>query len=662
MRIRPIGRHVALLGLLTLLPYSTATAFDPLSVLAKPFTAPIELIGGAVGQGLANGARPTIDHTLDRVDATVDRFNVGLADNIDRIEEIVGGVQATTRSFQEQITQTTVKWGEISKAFNVDLRDNIGLMDASLEERIEQLDLTLERNFDQFTTEFDRSTDKFIVKFGEQLKIQNDMFLETFDSILAEATADLSAEFNKAVDRFAGVIGPIAEENLGKKFGELETALSVLDLVRASALAARIAEGGGGSSERYARSMLKTKLFSKAFINLDLRKDDSWAALRGIHEQMEVTLGHKDPDGVAILGYGLWQKARTRSEQHEAACRFANAIELHREMVEARKSTGFILAPLASHYVNAYLQWPLTKSTPSCPLGELHAAIEHSSLGSGNLRGGLDKLIKFNEAVIQLDSTAISAYVQMLDTHNSAIREDPKQPQFTSRTVYARRVTRAWRNFDIALEGSDTLEGSSVTWNAFRLNDAIATRALWWASGKGTISRNPAPALTAPPSGQLDSLDRLRLAPPRLAWEHRWSKERSHSPHGEARAILATLEAERFRAFEELVVMFENSFLQYKASKSVLNAKGAAATNKQREDLLATAGYAIRAAAALNLYVTSEDDPWREAYAYRLERDLFSALAKRDKQNAEMYAKGARTDLLRKVNDLLDQNPIPGIV
>ena len=338
----------------------------------------------------------------------------------------------------------------------------------------------------------------------------------------------------------------------------------------------------------------------------------------------DTAAGGPDPDLLVLKAFVLWQVGQLRSDEEAAAALCAEALQLSAREGRPAGQTA-LLAPLARHYLQSYLHQPR--------FAEAGAEVERLR-GWQALAGGQDAgaailapirhIVTYDRLVRRLDRESSAAYVDMIRAHAAYLagqaalgREaeplmaarDDRLSQRQRAVVQAKRqrseaagkVVEAWRQFDQHVSAAPELVGPTLVLAVFGLNDAILTRALWFADNPD--ARTHAPALTgAPPNGKAARLraaegvaSRLRRAPPRLAWRNRYQGLLGVRMG----ALLDFQEAERFRDFERDVLAFEVAATELFAGTG--NDRGA---NPRAPVVRRTAALA---AARLGLYQDSAD-------------------------------------------------------
>lgn len=252
----------------------------------------------------------------------------------------------------------------------------------------------------------------------------------------------------------------------------------------------------------------------------------------------------------------------------------------------------------------------------------------------------LEQIFAYNALVARLDEDLTPAYLEMLEAHVHYAAAATAKPYVVStatatrkaRSDAAQKVVAAWLAFDHALAESDALAGDPAALNAFTLDDAVLSQALFFYAeahdDRGQEipldPKNPPPvrlpvffdgyaapaakkpgagfAPTAAPRPADQQALRLRVAaaPIRIRWARRLEPLLGKTTQD----VLAKEEAERFRALEQRLHDLTTSYVEVrKAAAGTVDLTSEAA--KQR--LATHAATAARAAADMGLWRL--DDP-----------------------------------------------------
>jgi len=269
---------------------------------------------------------------------------------------------------------------------------------------------------------------------------------------------------------------------------------------------------------------------------------------------MDRQLGKRvDPDVLTLKALVVWQTGDSKRDEHQAASLCGRALRLAPE--------GFALAPLAQHYIRMFLHAPYL--APGSPYGreaESLADLRRLAVAPiGDATGfPLSPMMELDALLADLDAKVAPAYVAMV-SHHAAVaagtmpttsREQKSRVEEarTHRTTEASHILEAFQAFDQALLERWSLAGQSTVLAIFRLNDAIFTRAAWFV--EQPKQNRGAPALAAIADQKL----RMKLAPPRVAWEQRYQSVIA----ADLRAATALQEAQRFTTYEQACLTLEN--------------------------------------------------------------------------------------------------------
>lgn len=269
-----------------------------------------------------------------------------------------------------------------------------------------------------------------------------------------------------------------------------------------------------------------------------------------------------DPDVLTMKALVLWQVGDSKRDEHAAASYCARALRL--------SAGGFALAPLARHYIRAFMHAPYVEAGSG--YGRDRESLQDLRvLASAPVATDdafpLAQVIALNRLIFRLDRESVPAYLDMLKAHAevsrlagalSRVGERSRAPDTAElaavrkqRGEAATRVLAAWRKFEDALDDVPGLSGKSAVLAIFRLNDAGYTRAAWFVE-------QPQSNDLAPLLAEVADLDlRARLAPPRIRWEKRYGRLIATELHG----VAELQEATRFAEFERRSRDFERAYV-----------------------------------------------------------------------------------------------------
>ena len=283
-------------------------------------------------------------------------------------------------------------------------------------------------------------------------------------------------------------------------------------------------------------------------------------------QTLEHQLGERaDPDVLTMKALVLWQVGDSKRDEHAAASYCARALRL--------SPGGFALAPLARHYIRAFLHAPYL--APDTPFGRDSESLPDLRVLAAapiprNPDFPLAPMLGLNRLIAKLEREVTPAYLDMLDAHARVLQARGSVPGRTGRrrpqpapepsalgearirrTEAATRVLAAWRRFDDALDRVPGLASQSTVLAIFRLDDATYTRAAWFVERPQTDDL--APLLTEISDSKL----KTRLAPPRIAWEREYGDLIAR----DLLSVAELQEADRFAAFEKQNRDFESAYV-----------------------------------------------------------------------------------------------------
>ncbi len=308
-----------------------------------------------------------------------------------------------------------------------------------------------------------------------------------------------------------------------------------------------------------------------------------------------------DPDLLTLRAMLAWKTGKTRRAEHEAASLAARALELAPQ--------GFGLEPLARAYVSTFLEQPYFaedagEGRDAASWEDMNVALAVAAPDAPDSPlAGIADLARLMRA---LEEKSTESYVRMAEANAAAVvaKSQGKTADLKllleERTKQATAVVDAWKNFDRSLLASERIQGRMIL-KVFGLNDAILTRALYYATETEALSRHGVSLL------QVGEIERVHLAPARIIWSRRYAALVT----GTMKDILESEEAEQFHAWERWTLEFEDALV-------------ADASTKASERVDTTARWRIAvAAAALGIYV--EGPEHRVAYAWKIARDIQEA-------------------------------------
>ena len=312
---------------------------------------------------------------------------------------------------------------------------------------------------------------------------------------------------------------------------------------------------------------------------------------------VEAALGEPDADVMIAKAYILWQVGGTRDDEYEAAVLCGQAL---------RRGDPALLAPLARNYIAAFLADPYTPPRGGALSLEELARLAAAPPGAGETHQ-LGPVIELDQLIGILDRASTAAYLDMIAAHaqlrialsrSAGSDSAAARAARASRTAAANKLVDAWAAFDHTLTSSSTFAGDAMVLSVFTLDDAVLSRARYWAAVPS--ANGLAPVLSSPSASELSPALRARIAPLRVAWENRYAA--MLGPH--ERDLVAYQEARRFAAFEQRASSFETAYVEW------LVAAGTGAPPAKLRDLAVAA--AIRAS-GLCLHRDTEAGRVREA-------------------------------------------------
>jgi hypothetical protein len=388
--------------------------------------------------------------------------------------------------------------------------------------------------------------------------------------------------------------------------------------------------------------------------------------LRELERQLNQAreLAPEDPDFLVLTGYVIWQAGTTREDELDAAYQCAQALTMKRRgmVIERFMGGNFMLRPLAENYVRRFRHDPYQAAAGTDEKQKLDEIASVQIPQTPSRMEELAQVLAYNELVAKLDDEMMPAYVEMLEAHAAyaaAATPTPSKVKTAAKTYDVEAATKAraarskaaadvvaaWLAFDRALADSDELAGDPASLNAFTLDDAIMSQAMYfWAQAHDDEGKEiPLKADVLPDVGVLTFFDgaaptaaqkkanrvvaaeqeklRLRAAarPLRTVWAERMSPLLGTYTQD----VLAKEEADRFRVLEKRVNDLATGWAEMKKAadgKIDLGAKDA------QKNLRAKTANAAIAAAEIGVWRPLGDK--REHHA--IAPDLMDAAAKID--------------------------------
>jgi hypothetical protein len=269
-----------------------------------------------------------------------------------------------------------------------------------------------------------------------------------------------------------------------------------------------------------------------------------------------------DPDVLTLKAMVVWQVGDSKRDEHDAASYCARALRL--------SPGGFALAPLARHYIRAFLHAPyLAPGTPYGRDAESLQDLRVLATAPMETDAGfpLAPVLALDRLLGQLDRAVTPAYLDLLQAHAAVVkllpaRDDrskrkapPESPELAAarkqRTQAAQKVLELWDHFDRDLDAVPGIGGKTAILAIFRLNDATYSRAAWFVAEPSTDDVAPLLADVA------NLAVRVKVAPPRVRWERRYGDLIASELH----SLAELQEADRFSAFERDTQAFERAYV-----------------------------------------------------------------------------------------------------
>jgi len=313
----------------------------------------------------------------------------------------------------------------------------------------------------------------------------------------------------------------------------------------------------------------------------------------------EQLLDPPDPDLLVLEGYLLWQVGSTRADELEAAALCARALDRK----GAPLPGGFLLEPLAAHYVEMFVRDPY--DAPDAAADQL-AAVHAAAARLGGHRAELaplQHLFEYDRLIAALDAATSTAYLDMIEAHADVVlaargwkpgtaEPDALRRARERRVAAAAVIVEAWGRFDGELETSPWLAGDPTALSAFTLDDAPRSHALYFIVRPDATTLPPsffAPPPADPKARVRDTALRVEMAPLRVTWAHRYAPMFAES----TQSLLAYEESQRFRRLEERALGFEQAYVDFLiaartgaptlSDKAIAAARGAAELGLYRD-------------------------------------------------------------------------------
>ncbi|HLK90039.1 MAG TPA: hypothetical protein VKZ18_09095 [Polyangia bacterium] len=309
------------------------------------------------------------------------------------------------------------------------------------------------------------------------------------------------------------------------------------------------------------------------------------AILTRVQAVERIAAGRLDPDAETARAMILWQRGTTRRDEHQAATLAGRALW--------STPAGFTLSPMARLIVEAYLHAPEPEPADD-PSGELSSNAGLTAIAAAALAdppgSPFEAETALFHAMATLDETSSVAFVAMLTAQEKVAAGDAGAKD--ERNRQADLIVKAWETFDRQLTETPVLAEDPLVLNAFRLNDAVLSHALWYTTAHDTVAWPP----------QIDEIAsksrRLAVAPARVAWATRYATFLT----GPARTLIELQESQRFLAYEEATIAVEEGYGRPAAPAG--KRKGKTPVPTPTAAAVHPALRAATAAAALGLYQT----------------------------------------------------------
>jgi hypothetical protein len=653
------------------------------------------------------GVDNVLDHGLDKIDGAA-RARLAQVDGIlaARIKQ-VDGVVAKTLADADLILKNRI--ADVGTVVNT----AIERADGALEARIEQLDEVAGRrlgNVDVIATKQRLGLERTITRAAwllalvifvvVVLKALWTEYLKREDEIKAGAPGTERARLylmllGKPLLRHAAVGGVVAvllatipqrlpmaavkeQQALAQQHEvDLEKSVARLDWTRARFHASQLEFLEPTNASRYQALAAKAELLRDL-----LARPTALATTAGVTAILDrvrtverLQSGRPDADVQTIRAMVLWQGGTSRNQEHEAASLAARALW--------SSPRGFTLAPMARIMVEAYLHAPAPPPEavrlPDAPVSSAPPLESPEGLQAvldmiipdlpGSPFEGAAALFHLME---RLDRVTAAAFVAMVQAQADAVHLRADAPtgalaaKLKARNDQAQAIVDAWTEFDAKLRETAVLASNPLVLSIFRLNDVLLTHALWFTTQDKTVEWPP--RLASLGSAASDRAIKLAVAPARAVWARRYAG----LLQGPARELVEMQEAQRFEAYEDETLRFEQSFGSL-IGEAATGASPPAPTVVKRQhdrpatatDALASAPRPIRqldaanAAAALGLY--EGQGTARRPLALTIVGNLTDLQKKADEllvktgDKSTQALQKAQTDASKKLHDQMQQ-------
>ncbi|MGC4091213.1 MAG: hypothetical protein QM756_25715 [Polyangiaceae bacterium] len=555
-----------------------------------------------------------IDRVADKASGLIEQVQKDVLQDLDRVDELVKNRSADINKMLEDRTNQ----------INVAAQERIAQVDEVARARLGDVNAIATRQ----RLELERMLERVAVAIGAivflvfVLRNLWNRYTDVVEEGLTERGAWRAAAI---VRRLApALVGPVlaagsglvllgalyrwlpasAEQELATEVGQhrarLAESVLLVDPPRARFEASVLSYLDGQSTARYDGLAAKATLIRDVIAMPALLASES--AVEQFAERVgsaERSLGPSpDADLLTLRAMLLWKTGGTRRAEHEAASLAARALNL--------APRGFGLLPLARAYVETFLNQPyiapeLGEGRDAMALDELADALALAAPEPPDSPfAGLTELSRLMRT---LEAASSQGYVQMVEANAVAVwavkRGDKPTAtaKLAERTQAAQRVVEAWHAFDRDLQAAKNVKGRLLL-SVFGMNDALFTRALWFASHPNDAPARSQALLDVPVS------ERVKLAPARIAWARRYAELLG----GTAGKVLELEEARQFKSWERWARELEDALVAAEPAKR----------SGQRDD--AARWRVVVAAAALGLYV--EGNGAREPYAWKVAEGL----------------------------------------
>ena len=555
------------------------------------------------------GIDATIDHTFDRIDRTLgelDRDAEKLLDGADKLIQKVDRVISDKLKAIDEVLAKRIRDVQFAVSSSIQQADDVARA------RLDQLDELAGRrlgNIDVIATKQSLSLEGMIGRIAfmitliglfafiawrgfrelaDALKVANEQALPKARTVMRHGGARFLPQLVLAL---GGVIGlKLVAEHLPRDAESracqqitdhrlaFAAAVRSLDVIEARYHESQLEILVPGDIVRYRAELTKTEVLHSLFTRpgqlhsqrglaalvADItalenmpRGDEPAAKKAGCGEPLTVAKPAKrdepaDPDVLIAKAYVLWQVGGTRDDEYEAVKLCASAL----------RTGPSLLAPLARHYIAAFLARPYAGKASSAELTDL-ARLAAQPAAAGEI-AEFARVIEFDRRILALDRASSAAYLDMVtaqaDVQIALARgagSSAASAARDARKAAAAQLVDAWRTFDAVLASSPALAGDPMVLSVFTLDDAVLTRARYYVAKPK--ADDLAPLLTDESGTSLTPLQRAQIAPLRVAWEHRYGALLGPSE----RDIVAYQETQRFAGFERRAQAFEKAYVDF---------------------------------------------------------------------------------------------------